>query len=132
MPTMEDYLTDIHLEMTRRGMPEMDDDTLRELAKRLQHPAVLQGFQSGQVTAAKIVDEVQAGQSGAPGASPTSQLLAPQASPDQAVPRLPVGTTTQPGPFGNRQQLLLNPRMMHPQIKMRDSRGFPLALPEAV
>lgn len=57
---MEDYLWQIHKEMKSRGLPDMDDDTLRELSKHLQHPQVMQGFQSGQLTAAKIADEVQA------------------------------------------------------------------------
>lgn len=60
MPRLEDYLWDIHSELKRRGMPEMDNDTLRELSKHLQHPAVMQGFQTGQLTAQKIADEVQA------------------------------------------------------------------------
>lgn len=57
--TLEDYLTDIHMEMRRRNLPEMDDDTVRELSKHLQHPKVMQGFQTGQLTAQRVVDEVQ-------------------------------------------------------------------------
>ena len=59
MADLSDYLWAIHKELKGRGLPEMDDDTLRELSKHLQHPQVMQGFQSGQLTAAKIVDEVQ-------------------------------------------------------------------------
>lgn len=60
MPQLEDYLVQIHTEMQTRGMPELDDDTVKELSRRMQHPNVMQGFQSGQLTAKTIVDEVQA------------------------------------------------------------------------
>lgn len=53
------YLSDIHFEMRQRGLPEMDDETLKEVAKHVQHPEVMRAMQSGQLTASKIVDEVQ-------------------------------------------------------------------------
>ena len=55
--TLEDYLFEIHQGLTQRGIPEMDDDTLRELSKALQQPQLMQQLQSGQVTTQQIVEE---------------------------------------------------------------------------
>jgi len=60
MATLEDYLSQVHVEMQRRHLPEMDDETVRELSKHMAHPEVMQGFQTGKVNAKMIVDEVQA------------------------------------------------------------------------
>ena len=126
MPSIEDVLTDIHLEMKRRNLQDMDDETILELSRRVNHPEVMRAFQSGQLTASKVVDEVQeavrasaegglvndsSGQATARirqqyGLQPQSLNLGPMGG---GLVRNPVGTMARPGPFGNQMNPLLDP-----------------------
>ena len=98
--------------LKKRGIPDMPDDTIRELSRLIpQHNLV------GQVDPEQIADQVleaMRGRAGGAQAQPQSMPLMPQTSPDQAIPRLPVGQTRQPG-----------------QLR-RTPRGFPQPLPEVL
>ena len=60
MPTLEDYLFEVVKGLKARGHT-VDDETLREMAKAVQRPELLQMLQSGQVTSQHIVDEALQG-----------------------------------------------------------------------
>ena len=59
MADVSDTLWEIHQALKRRGLPEMDDETLKTLAQQVGHPQVQQALQSGQVTADTIAEQVQ-------------------------------------------------------------------------
>jgi hypothetical protein len=107
----EELLFDIQAEMSRRGLPAMDDETLIEIAKRVQHPDILSAIQSGELTVEQIVTEVEAAIAGMQGAPPPGDvqglpgatiapgvapapLAAPGVAPGGAVAPVP------PSPFG--------------------------------
>ena len=60
MHTPEDYLFEVVKGLKARGHT-VDDETLREMAKAVQRPELLQMLQSGQVTSQHIVDEALQG-----------------------------------------------------------------------
>ena len=54
------YLFEIAQGLKAQGH-ELDDDTLKELAKAVQHPQLMSQLQSGQVTTRQIVEEAMNG-----------------------------------------------------------------------
>ena len=61
MPTLEQYLTEIDEGLQAKGYQPFDEAGLLELAKHLNHPEVMQGLQSGQLTTQQLMQEVEQG-----------------------------------------------------------------------
>ena len=57
MPSLEDVLIDIDEKLSAMGF-DMDEETLQETARRLNHPEVVKAFNSGQMTTDHIISEV--------------------------------------------------------------------------
>lgn len=60
MPDPKTYLFEVVQGLKQRGH-EVDDDTLREMAKAMQNPNLVQMMQSGQVTSQQLVEEAMKG-----------------------------------------------------------------------
>jgi len=58
---LDEFLLDLSDELTRLGLPEMDDATLKEVAIRLTHPEARQMIESDQWTVEAIAKEIEAG-----------------------------------------------------------------------
>lgn len=77
---MNDVLYQVDKGLRQRGHPPMDAATLKEVYARMEHPEVKQAIQSGQLTAEKIIQEVESAIKGMknPGPQPMQQAQAPQ------------------------------------------------------
>jgi hypothetical protein len=73
MPTVDEFLYEVHREMKRRNLPEMDKQTLVEAYKRFQHPVVQRMMQGGQLTPVGVVTEVEHGLRGLRGSVPNAR-----------------------------------------------------------
>ena len=63
--TLEQYLDELDLGLQQRGHAPLDEASLREVAKHLNHPEVMQKLQSGELTTQKLLDEIDQGVQGA-------------------------------------------------------------------
>ena len=84
MPKVEDYLFEIVQGLKQRGH-NLDDTTLKELAKAVQHPQVMAQMQSGQLTSQTIIEQALMGID-----TVKQRQLRPQGQLPQA-PQLPLG-----------------------------------------
>ena len=84
----EEVLFRIDQALKKRGLPGMPADTLREVAKWVEHPEAQQQLASGEMTPDKIAEEVGQALTGmgvaptANAALPSLPSLGPPASPD--------------------------------------------------
>ncbi len=58
MPSLEQYLMELDEGLQQQGHAPLDEASLREVAKHLNHPEVMQQLQSGQLTTQQLVQEV--------------------------------------------------------------------------